>query len=413
MTEYNLTITSLGSSGDGVAQLEDERVHIPFALPGEAVRAQRNGKHWNLNGVSTPSKDRIQPVCAHFGLCGGCSLQHIKHSSYLDFKRSLIANALKSRGLDAAIVAPCRSESPGGRRRATFAVTRRGKTIVLGFHRRKSHEIVQVHECHVVDPAIADAMPKLRELADTFLPPKGQSSFLVTKVDNGLELFIAEAPKGFSDKDAMRTTATALELGFLRIAIKGHDALTREQPRISTGRANILPPSGGFLQATPGGEASLAELAIAHVGAAKQVADLFAGSGTFALRLAESRTVQAFESHGPAIEGLSAASRAAAGKINPIVTTARDLFRRPLLSSELNKFDAVVMDPPRAGAIAQATELAKSDVPRIAYVSCSPGTLARDLAVLTEGGYTVHRVTPVDQFVWSAHVEAVAELTRQ
>ena len=259
---------------------------------------------------------------------------------------------------------------------------------------------------------IADILPKLSDLAAEILPPKGQTSFLVTKADNGLDLYISDTPKGFSDKDAMRTTSAGLGYGFVRVSIKGHDTLTTQQPSISTGAADLLPPPGGFLQATQKGEARLADLAINHIGSAKRVADLFAGSGTFALRLAETRTVHAFEGHAPAIDALTAASRAASGRIHPIQSTVRDLFRRPLLDSELNQFDAVLIDPPRAGASAQIDELAKSKVPVIAYVSCNPGTLARDLAVLVSGGYRLKKVTPVDQFVWSAHVEAVAELYR-
>lgn len=412
MSEYKLKILSLGSSADGVARIGDARVHVPFALPGEEVVATGSPNALRLKHVVAPSPERVAPACRHFGQCGGCSLQHLAAEPYLVFKRELVAHALAARGLDAEVVAPCRSEPPGGRRRATFKAARRGKQVLLGFNKRKSHDIVDIAECPVVDPSIAAALPGLRKLADEILPAKGEMSLLLTRADNGLDLYIDETPKGFVDRDAMRASAAGLEAGFIRVGIKGFDALTREAPIVAMGEARLVPPVGGFLQATPTGETTLAELVMAHVSGARRVADLFAGSGTFALRLAARASVTAVEGHAPAIAALSAAARAATGRINPIIAETRDLFRRPLLAHELERFDAVVLDPPRSGAAAQVAELAKSKAVRIAYVSCNPGPLARDLKTLVDGGYTLQRVTPVDQFIWSAHVEAVAELTR-
>ncbi|MBB34451.1 MAG: RNA methyltransferase [Hirschia sp.] len=413
MTEQTLIIDALGSKGDGIAELDDARVHVPFALPGEHVRVTGPADSLKLTAIEVSSDDRQDAACRHFGICGGCTLQHLKPAPYQDFKRQLVANALTSRGLEQVEIAPCLHEPAGGRRRATFAAARRGKAIVLGFHKRKSHDLVDLTECPVSTSRITNVLPALRQLADMILKaPKDELSFLLTDASNGLDLHIPKLPRKFSERDAMQVTAFALELGFIRISLKGFDTLTREQPWLAAGTARLLPPPGGFLQATTPGETHMAALVLDHIKGAGKVAVLFSGAGTFALRIAEHASVHAVEGDGPAIAALEMSARASQGTIHPVTTEHRDLFRRPLLTGELNRYDAIVLDPPRAGATAQVEQLAASSVARIAYVSCNPGTLSRDLAVLSAGGYSVRRVTPVDQFVWSAHVEAVAELTR-
>ena len=411
MSKQHLTITSLGSSGDGVSELDGARVHVPYALPGEDVEVSGAAKALKVERILSASSERVEPKCRHFGTCGGCSLQHLQSEAYLAFKRELVSNALKARGLDPDVVTPCLSEAPGGRRRATFAAARRGKKVVLGFHKRKSHDIVDLAECPVVDQAIYEATPKLRSIAEEMLTGKAETAFLVTKMQNGLDIYIAKTPKGFDDRTAMRVSAAALEAGFVRVGIKGFETITRDTPVIPFGSVLLTPPMGGFLQATPTGEAALARLACDHVANADKVLDLFAGAGTFTFRLAQSARVHAVEGDRPAIDALRQAVRQASN-IKLVTADVRDLFRRPLTRDEINTYDAVVIDPPRAGAAAQVQELAASKVDRIAYVSCSPGTLARDLRTLVDGGYALKRVTPVDQFVWSAHVEAVAELSR-
>lgn len=405
-----LTIDHVGSQGDGRAKEGEGWVSVPFTLAGEVVEVSGDGDRLVLERVAAPSPERAEPPCRHFGRCGGCTLQHMAPAPYATLKRDLIIRALKSRGLEANL-AETWVTPPGSRRRAAFTARRSGKQVLVGFHARKSHELVALAECPVSRPSIVAALPRLKEIAGYLLNSKDGISLLMTETVSGLDLHItgtAKSVKALARADAM---SAALRAGFGRVSIEDADVLTERRPSLPAGSANLYPPPGGFLQASAEAEAEMERIVREHLKFAARVADLFSGCGTFALRLAAEASVMAAEGNAAAIEALKESARAAHG-LKPVTAEVRDLFRNPYGAAELSRLDGVVLDPPRAGAAAQVAELAKSFVPKIAYVSCDPGTLARDLRTLVDGGYRIVRIHPIDQFLWSAHVEAVALLER-
>ncbi|ABI77665.1 putative 23S rRNA (uracil-5-)-methyltransferase RumA [Hyphomonas neptunium ATCC 15444] len=405
-----LTIDHVGAQGDGRAREGDRWVSVPFTLAGEVVEVSGEGDRLRLERISSPSSERTAPSCRHFTRCGGCTLQHMAPAPYAAFKRDLIVRALKTRGLEAEVTETWITP-PASRRRATFTARKSGKTIMVGFHGRKSHELIALEECPVARPAIVAALPKLAGILAPLFSGKEDLSLLVTETASGLDLHVTGIPKQATRLARAEVTSAALRAGFARVSLEGEDVLTERPPRLPIGAASLLPPPGGFLQASAEAETEIARLVLGHLGGAKHAADLFSGCGTFALRLAERIPVFAAESGRPAIEALRAAANAAPG-LKPVTADVRDLFRNPLAAVELARFDGLVLDPPRAGASAQAAEIARSTVPRVAYVSCDPATLARDLRALVDGGYRLLRAHPVDQFLWSAHVEAVALLEK-
>jgi 23S rRNA (uracil1939-C5)-methyltransferase len=405
-----ITIDHTGAQGDGRAREGDGWVSVPFTLPGEAVEVSRAGDRLKLERLITPSPDRAAPACRHFTVCGGCTLQHMAPAPYAAFKRDLIVRSLKARGLETD-VAETWVTPPGSRRRAAFSARKSGKAITIGFHGRKSHDLVALEECPVLRPAIVGAVPRLKEVIAPLLTGKEEIGLLVTETASGLDLHVTGVPKQATRLARAEVTGAALRAGFARVSLDGEDVLTERPPRVPVGMASLLPPPGGFLQASAEAEAEMARLVLAHLARATFAADLFSGCGTFALRLAERIPVHAAESGRASIEALRAAARAVPG-LKPVTADVRDLFRNSLAPSELARFDGLVLDPARAGAAAQCAEIAWSSVPRVAYVSCDPATLARDLRTLVDGGYRLLRVHPVDQFLWSAHVEAVALLEK-
>jgi 23S rRNA (uracil1939-C5)-methyltransferase len=409
-TEAIVNIDHLGAQGDGRARVGNAVISVPLTLAGETVRIQHDGARGHLLEILSPSPDRAPPPCRHFGTCGGCSLQHLGPDAYRAFKRDQIVRALAMRGLTTE-VSRAWITPPGSRRRAAFAAVRAGKDVRLGFHVRRSHAVIDLEACPVLSPAVLAPLGFLRTLAQALAPPTGALSLAVTETATGLDLLVTGLAARTPMLARMEAAAAALRHGFARAAIEGIEPLTERRPAITIGGAVLLPTPGGFLQASAAAEAELARRVALHVHRCTAIADLFAGCGTFALRLAQTARVHAAESSAPAMAALAEAARAAPG-LKPVSTETRDLFRAPLLAAELGRFDAVVLDPPRAGAAAQVAELAASRVPKIAYVSCDPATLARDLRVLVDGGYHLERVDPVDQFLWSAHVEAVAALSR-
>ncbi|MFN4024948.1 MAG: class I SAM-dependent RNA methyltransferase [Hyphomonas sp.] len=406
----SLTIDHIGAQGDGRAIEAGRWVSVPFTLPGETVRVSGEGDRLALVAVETGSPDRAVPACRHFGRCGGCSLQHMASAPYADFKRDLIVRSLKARGLEPD-VAETWVTPPGSRRRAALAARKSGKGAVLGFHGRKSHELIAIAECRVMRPAMVAALPGLGEIAARLLTGKEELSLLVTETESGLDLHVTGLAKETGRLARAEAAGAALRAGFARVSIEGEDVLTERTPRLPVGKAALLPPPGGFLQASAEAEAEMARLVMAHLGGTRAGADLFSGCGTFALRMAEHFPVHAAESGHAAIEALRAAAAAAALPY-PVTAEVRDLFRRPLSAAELARFDGLVLDPARAGAAAQSAEIANAAIPRLAYVSCDPATLARDLRTLVDGGYRIVRIHPIDQFLWSAHVEAVALLEK-
>jgi 23S rRNA (uracil1939-C5)-methyltransferase len=410
MPEVTLKITELGAQGDGVAEHDGRKVFVPLALPGETVKAEISGDRARLAEIVEAAPGRMSPRCGHHGECGGCSLQHMPEADYLEFKRRQVVSALSFQKIDAPVDAVV-AIAPRTRRRAVFAAARADKSIVVGFHGRRSHHIVPIRDCAVVTPGVLALLPKLEQLAAVAAPPKDALTITVIETATGFDVALTGVAKGFSGDARVKLTQVAGGLGIARLSVNGDVALEQAAPMISAGAAHLSPPPGGFLQACAPSEAAMLELVKEAIGDARRVVDLFSGSGTFSLPLASTATVHAVESEDAALAALDKAARRATG-LKPVTTEKRDLFRRPLTKDELKRFDAAVIDPPRAGAEAQTRQLAGSGVKRVAMVSCNAGTFARDLRLMIDGGYRVKRITPIDQFLWSPHIEVVASLSR-
>jgi len=347
----------------------------------------------------------VSAACRHFGSCGGCTLQDLPDAEYRARKRGEVVRALTKAGV-AAEISDIVEVPPATRRRAVFKIVRRADAIEAGFHALKSHAIVDMQECLVLTPALVALVPRLREAMAKLLAPGEHSEAHVIDCDNGLDIAFRA-----SRKFTPAMTAALAPLAATRILWNGTLAAETAPPIVTFGRAQVKLAPEAFLQPSREGEAVLLEEVRAAIGKAKTVADLFCGAGTFTLPLAERAKLHAVEREQSALASLAAAARATAG-LKPITTERRDLFKLPLGPAELGKFDAVLLDPPRAGAEAQARELARSRVARIAYVSCDAQSFARDARILIDGGYRIGTVIPVDQFLWSSHIELVAPFTR-
>lgn len=408
-TPITLTIDDLGAQGDGVATHEGEKVFAPLTAPGDVITAELDRTRARLIDIVTPGPDRVGPRCSHYGVCGGCSLQHIADPAYLTFKHRLVVEALLAQRIEAP-VDPVLAVPPRSRRRATFAASRQPK-IVLGFHGRRSHQIVPIRDCAVLTPGMLGLLPKLERIAGIACPPKDALTLTVTETLTGFDVALTGVKKNLTADDRMRLIEAAGAANLARIALNGEVILTRSAPAIRAGAAFVTPPPGGFLQACEPSEAIMVKLVQDAVGDARRVADLFCGAGTFALPLAAKATVHAVESDQPSLDALDAAARRAQG-IRPVTIERRDLFRRPLMPADLKRFDAVVIDPPRAGAEDQARQLAAASVKRVVMVSCNLQTFASDMRILVDGGYFIDRITPIDQFLYSPHIEIVASLSK-
>lgn len=406
----DLDIVRLGAQGDGIADTTSGSVFVPYALPGEYVRTDVSGERGRLLDVLRPSAQRIQPVCQHFSHCGGCALQHMERNAYLAWKRQLVVDAFAARGIDAP-VAPVAGEGLGARRRATFAARRTGRGAILGFHEARGNEIVDLQVCPVTAPEIVQALPGLRTLIEPLLTRRGEARLVVTLATNGIDLAIDGVRSDLSADVRERLAREASALKLARVSIGADTLYQAAEPVIRLGTAAVVPPPGAFLQAAIAAEAEMVRLVTSAMPKAKRIADLFSGLGTFTFPLAASAQVLAVDGDRQAIAALEAAVKRSPG-LKPIRSKVRDLFREPLSVKELESFNAVVFDPPRAGASAQAAMLAKSKIAVIAGVSCNPATLARDARTLIDGGYRLDAITPIDQFLFSAHIEVVAIFRR-
>ncbi|WP_027164653.1 class I SAM-dependent RNA methyltransferase [Mesorhizobium sp. WSM3224] len=403
------TIARLGSQGDGIANAEGGEVFIPFTLPGETVTAARQKDRATLMSVLEASPLRIDPACRHFTECGGCALQHYEAEAYRQWKREKVVQALKGKGIACEIAAlvPC---APHSRRRVTFSARRAEAGMQLGFVRALSSEIIPIEECPISLPAIVSALDRLRALADLICATPKAFHMTVTVTASGLDIAVHDAGK-LGDNQRRIASNFVMAEGLARLSVDGEIIVEPKKPVVQFGSVAVAMPPGAFLQATEAAEQTMASLVGQHLSRAKKVADLFAGCGSFALRLGAKSEVHAVEGDAAALAALDRAFRFASG-LKRVTSERRDLFRRPLTFKELNAFDGVVFDPPRAGAEDQSKQIARSDVPLVAAVSCNPVTLARDLRILIDGGYTLKAVTPIDQFLWSPHVEAVALLEK-
>ena len=402
-----IEIARLGAQGDGITA---EGVYVPFTLPGERVRLCRAGDRGWPEAVLTPSADRVAPPCPHFTRCGGCAMQHAGDVAVAAWKRNVLEATLAARGIEGVKIRPMVTVPPRARRRITVAARRGRKGVQIGFHARGGTEIVALARCEVAHPDLVGALGRLEELVLTGASRKGEIRITLTLSEAGVDCAVTGA-KTLDGLGMALLAGAATRADLARLAWNGEVAVTRSPPVQRMGRARVVPPPGGFLQPTrEGTEALLAAVAEA-VGPAARLADLFAGAGTFALPLAERAEALAVEGEAPALAALDAGWRGCPG-LKRVVCLRRDLFNRPLRGMEMRGLDAVVMDPPRAGARAQAEQLAEGGPPRIASVSCNAATFARDARVLIDGGYRLDWIRPVDQFRWSPHLELVGAFSR-
>lgn len=404
MTEY--TINRLGHHGDGIA---DGPLFAPLTLPGELVTGEVEGQNLIDVRIMTPSSDRVAAPCRHFKACGGCKLQHGSEEFVAGWKTDVVKSALDAHGLE-TVLRPIHTSPSQSRRRATFAAKRTKKGAMAGFHGRASDVIVEVPDCQLLHPGLMKGLDVARKLAVLGTSRKAALAVTVTLCTNGLDVSVAHG-KPLDGPLRMALANLCQSMSLTRLAWDGEVIAMETPPVQHFGRAAVVPPPGSFLQATQDGEVALLSAVKEAVGDATSVADLFAGSGTFSLPLAEAAHVHAVEGEAAMTQALDQGWRMAKG-LKPVTTEARDLYRRPLLPDELQKFHAVVLDPPRAGAERQVAELVRAAVPRIAYVSCNPVTFARDAQSLVASGYKLNWVQVVDQFRWSSHIELAACLTR-
>lgn len=416
-----VTIDSLGAQGDGIVQHEGRTVFVPFALAGDRVRVRLGERRGEGIAATVLERleagpGRIDPACRHFGICGGCQLQHLEAARYGDWKSTLLRTALERRGLDPACVRPLVAIAPGRRRRARFAARRSGGRLRLGFHERGSHRIVDVGECPILTDGLQRLLPALRGVAGAVLGEGGRADLEVTESASGIDLLIEQRgrPPGTQARTAVARIADEQRILRISWAEPGGEPEPLAlfgTPQMRFGGVAVDLPPGGFLQPSAAGEAALREAALQATEGRKRVADLFAGCGSFSLPLAKQATVHAVEGDRAAIAALAAAAKRA-GLGHRLTTERRDLERSPLQPAELARFDAVLFDPPRAGAAAQSRALAACKVARVVAVSCNPASFARDARLLVDGGMTLDWALPVDQFPWSPHLELVACFSR-
>lgn len=402
------TIETLGAQGDGVTA---DGIFVPGTLPGEQARIDANGHRARLIEVTHEATERVAPICTHYDNCGGCTLQHASDGLLAGWKQDLVHRALSARGITGVAVRPIHVSPPHSRRRVTLSARRTKRDVVVGFHPTASDAITPITACPIAAPEVSSILPALAELTRTGASRKGTLRITVTTSEEGLDVSV-DGGKPIEGPLYGQLVAVAATADLARLSWNGETVVTRRPPYQRMGRARVLPPPGGFLQATRDAEDALVGAMREATDGCKRIADLFCGSGTFTLPLAETAEVLAIESEIEALEALDAGWRQADG-LRRVRTAQRDLFHRPLLAREFKGLDGVVFDPPRQGARSQTEHLAQSDVPRIGAVSCNPATFARDARTLIDAGFVLDWVQPVDQFRWSPHVELAAAFSRK
>lgn len=401
-----VTIERLGHLGDGIAR---GPVFAPMTLPGEVIEGDIVDGRIDKPRIVTPSVDRVRPPCSHYKTCGGCSMQHASDTMVEGWKQNIVQIALHAQGLSTEMRTIATSPAQS-RRRASLSGRRTKKGALVGFHARASDVVIQVPNCQLLDPALMTVMPALEALTVAGASRRGEIGFTITQSAAGVDVNVTDV-RSLDGPLRIDLAALAAKFDLARLTWDGELVAEMRAPSQRFGVAMVVPPAGAFLQATVAGENSLLRAVSDSVGSAKKVADLFAGCGTFALPLARNAEVHAVESEADMLAAMDRGWREAKG-LKRLSTETRDLYQRPLMPDELKKFDAVVIDPPRAGAEAQFQELAQAEVPVIAAVSCNPVSFARDAKLLCDAGYKLQWVQVVDQFRWSPHVELAAHFTR-
>jgi 23S rRNA (uracil1939-C5)-methyltransferase len=404
-----LVIDHVGHRGDGVAHADGQSVYVPYTLGGETVEvAAISGQpdRRRLLQVERASPERVTPFCPHFGICGGCAIQQWEGERYRAWKRDIVVETLAQAKLECEVYPLIDAHGQGRRRITLHARMGTHDVLKVGFAAANSHDIIPVDRCPILDPGLSGALDAGWAVAEPLISIGKPLDIQITSTSNGLDVDVRGS--GARPAAMIATLSRVAEQHRLaRLTRHGELVLMRTPPTITIGAAQLTLPPGSFLQATVAGEETLAELVSGHCKRAKHVADLFCGVGPFALRLAAKSRVSAFDSDAGAIAALQKAATSTSG-LKPIKAEARDLFRRPLMPQELHEYDAVVFDPPRQGAQAQALQLAASKIPVVVAVSCNVATFARDARILIDGGYRIEGVTPVDQFRHTPHVELVA-----
>ncbi|WP_373487754.1 class I SAM-dependent RNA methyltransferase [Blastomonas sp.] len=394
-------IIRVAARGDGVTA---SGRHVAGAAPGD---------HVDAGGVITPGPDHAPPACPHFGRCGGCSLQHLSERALSDFVRDRVTGPLAAKDIVVGDVRPVHLSPPHSRRRASLRYTKQKGAVTVGFAGQGSHTLVDIRACAIVTPRLHDVMMAARGFVAKWPKPKLSGQIELAEIDQGIDMLITGiAPGSMAEHELL--SGFAKDTGLARLSIdQGYGPETQAEPApvtVSFGDVPVRFPHGSFLQATRDGEAALVAAAREALAGSRVIADLFAGLGSFALQLAEDgRKIYAAEA---ARDPVLALKQAANARQLPLFTEHRDLFRNPLRPEELNRFDGIVLDPPRAGAEEQVRTLAASTVPRVSYVSCNPATFARDARILCDSGYRLQTLWPVGQFRWSTHVELASLFVR-
>lgn len=426
-----LSIARLGAGGDGVAAPPDEEgggpVFLPRTLPGERVRARLLGRRGEgraatVEAVLEASPERVAPPCPLFVAgCGGCALQHWADAPYAAWKRARLVEALKRAGFAAPPVGDLARTPPRARRRADLALRRAGDGgVVIGFHERGGSGVLDLATCHILDPRLFALLGPLRAALRGLAALRREGSALLNLLDTGPDLLLrTDGALSAADRAALAGFAAAQ--GVPRIAwARGESGAPETAAQLGPvairfAGVEVAPPAGAFLQASPQGEAAITEAVLAglpeRLPVKARVAELHAGIGTLTFPLAARARVAAYEGAAEAVAALDAAARRGGGG-GRVQALRRDLARRPLAGADLAGVAAVVLDPPFGGAAEQVAQIARAAVPRVIYVSCNPGALARDARLLARGGYRVLAARPVDQFLWSPHLESVVVFGR-
>jgi 23S rRNA (uracil1939-C5)-methyltransferase len=407
--EINLQIEELGWHGDGIANLNGKRIYVPLTLGGESIRARVTGSKAKLLEILHASPERVEPQCKYYGICGGCAVQHLNFDAYYQWKRQVVVLALLNRQIKAPVedLIDCHGS---GRRRVAMHVQKIDGQLRVGFMQAQSHKIVDIKSCPVLTPELAKATDIARDVAGHLLKSAKSLNIQLTASETGLDCTITGA--GELDLDArMELSDYASYYDLARLSVGDDMILERRAPILTFGAGKVVLPPRSFLQATFAGEEILSNIVLDGVSGANRIADLYCGLGPFSLRMAANSSVLSVDSDEMSIAALKTAAHNVQGQ-KPVIAEVRDLAENPLHKSELNSFDAVVFDPPRAGAELQAREIASSRVCRVIAVSCNAATFARDASILIDGGYQLKRVAPVDQFRFAGHVEIVGVFDR-
>jgi len=415
----DVKIVALGAQGDGIGHQGDDPVFVAGTAPGDLVRVEigqkkKNGFYATLLEILEASPERIQPVCKHFGKCGGCQLQFLNADKYEDWLAERATSSLAHHGVEVGHVAKTVISPPRSRRRVGLKVLKTPDGLVLGFNQRQSHSLVDIGECPVTSDKITKIFPALRKVLKDVLSPRMAADVHLTATATGIDMLVdAPLELDLRAREILVEFAHSADIAAINWRDRGYidPVITRREPMMELSGVRVPLSPAAFVQATAEGEAALVDEVVKAAAGYGRVADLFCGLGTFTFPLAKTHQVLAVEGAREPLEALKKGLNQARG-LKQVITKHCDLFRRPMTAVELGAFDVVVFDPPRPGAKEQAAELARSAVRRIVAVSCNPNSFARDARILVDGGYRLERLAPVDQFLWSPHLELVGVFTR-